>query len=57
MEFANQRLKEKILGYINERYKQPSDIIPIDDVIMHIRTKHHEFQRQAEKAVTKQVRW
>ena len=36
LDFQNARTKEKILSFINEKYKDTNDIVNIEDVCTHL---------------------
>ena len=42
-ELVNQRLKDKIVAFVAERYKDPSDIVSAEEVTNHIKNRHSEF--------------
>ena len=48
VEFQNQRVKEKILTFIYERWPNSNDIVQAEEVIGNLR-KSPEFQRKNDK--------
>ena len=45
IEFANQRLKEKILLFIKEKYDEPDTIVNMEEIVHHLKQQYSEFQR------------
>jgi hypothetical protein len=52
-ELAHQRLKERVLGYVND-LKRPNDIISMDELITVLK-KHGEYARQQNKHIERQA--
>ena len=56
-DFANQRTKEKIILFINQKYEDPNDIVQLEEVVQHLKSTYSELQRKSEKELQKMVKW
>jgi len=45
LEFQNQRTKDKIMAFVSQNYKDPNDIVSLDDIGKHLKQNYAEFQR------------
>lgn len=57
MDFANQRTKDKILTFIEGKYKDPNEMVLIEDISIHLKQNYNEFERKTEKEISKMVKW
>ena len=56
-DFQNQRTKEKIILFINQKYEDPNDIVQLEEVVQHLKSTYSELQRKSEKELQKMVKW
>ena len=51
------RNKEKIMAFVKETYKNPADIVNLEDICAHLKRNYGEFERKPEKEIMKMVEW
>jgi len=53
----NNRTKEKILTFVDQKYKDPNEMVNLDDIVIHLKQNFNEFERKTEKEIFKTVKW